>query len=206
MRGSSVSRASIRGGSKGSGSSGASPRGSTVGAGAVSAAAAPPWAQSPWHLLARGSRCSGLSGGAWPGVFPLMPTVPWPRPLPSQAVLPTWLPFLSRVPAVPCAPGGQLSSCRTDTCAVFIPVAFSLFFKDCIYLFMRHRERQRYRQREKQGARCRLGPRSPGSRPEPKASAQSLNPHFCPWCPILFSLDGLASFTAASGYYSHCQL
>ena len=50
-----------------------------------------------------------------------------------------------------------------------------VFFKILIYLFMRdrERERQRYRQREKQ-APCResdvgLDPRTPGSRPEPKA-------------------------------------
>ena len=56
------------------------------------------------------------------------------------------------------------------------------FFKDFIYLFMivthRERERQRHRQREKQ-APCRepdvgFDPRSPGSRPGPKAGAKPL--------------------------------
>ena len=47
----------------------------------------------------------------------------------------------------------------------------------------RERERQRHRQREKQ-APCRepnvgLNPRTPGSRPEPKADAQPTEP---PWC------------------------
>ena len=56
-------------------------------------------------------------------------------------------------------------------------------FKDFIYLFMRYtergRERQRYRQREKH-APCRepdvgLDPRTPGSRPGPKAGAKPLS-------------------------------
>ena len=54
-------------------------------------------------------------------------------------------------------------------------------FKDFIYLFMRdrERERQRHRQREKQ-APCREpnvgpNPRTPGSRPEPKADTQPLS-------------------------------
>ena len=61
---------------------------------------------------------------------------------------------------------------------------YQYFFKDFIYLFMRdmERERQRHRQREKQ-ALCRepdlgLNPRTPGSRPEPKADAQQLS-HPC---------------------------
>ena len=56
-----------------------------------------------------------------------------------------------------------------------------LFFKDSIYLFMRHthKQRQRHRQRKKQ-APCRepdvgLDPRTPGSHPEPKAEAQPLS-------------------------------
>ena len=69
----------------------------------------------------------------------------------------------------------------SDTWVVlFYIVAFSFFFflrfYLFIYLFMRdtERERQRPRQREKQ-APCRepdrgLDPRTPGSRPEPKAS------------------------------------
>ena len=55
------------------------------------------------------------------------------------------------------------------------------FFKDFIYLFMRdtERERQRHRQREKQTP-CEepdwgLHPRTPGSRPEPKADTQPLS-------------------------------
>ena len=55
-----------------------------------------------------------------------------------------------------------------------------LVFEDFIYLFMRDTERrQRHRHREKQ-APCResdvgLDPGTPGSRPEPKAGAQSLS-------------------------------
>ena len=66
-------------------------------------------------------------------------------------------------------------------------VRFKLFFKDFIYLkkkdfiylFTGETERQRHRQREKQ-APCRepdagLYPRTLGSRPAPKADAQSLS-------------------------------
>ena len=56
------------------------------------------------------------------------------------------------------------------------------FFKDFIYLFMRdtHRERSRdNRQREKQAPcgepKVGLDPRTPGSRPEPKAGTQLLS-------------------------------
>ena len=53
-----------------------------------------------------------------------------------------------------------------------------LFCKIFIYLFMRDREKQRHKQRKKQ-ALCgelnvELDPRTPGSRPEPKADAQPL--------------------------------
>ena len=60
----------------------------------------------------------------------------------------------------------------------------TFFKKDFIYLFGRdtERERQRHRQREKQ-APCGdpevgLNPRTPESRPEPKADAQALS-HLC---------------------------
>ena len=59
-------------------------------------------------------------------------------------------------------------------------VLFCFAFKDDIYLFMRDTQRgQRLRQREQQ-APCRepdagLNPRTPGSRPEPKADAQPLS-------------------------------
>ena len=56
-----------------------------------------------------------------------------------------------------------------------------LLFLSRFYLFIheRHRERQRHRLREKQGP-CgepdvRLDPRTPGSRPEPKAGPQPLS-------------------------------
>ena len=53
------------------------------------------------------------------------------------------------------------------------------FLKDFTYLFMGDTERQRHRQREKQAPfrepdRA-LDPRTPGSRPEPRADAQSLS-------------------------------
>ena len=56
---------------------------------------------------------------------------------------------------------------------------FYLFMKDTERERERERERQRHRQREKQ-APCRepdvgLDPRTPGSRPEPKANAQPLS-------------------------------
>ena len=60
-------------------------------------------------------------------------------------------------------------------------IAFIFIFLRFIYLFMRDRdtERQRHRQREKQ-APCgepdaRLDPRTPGSRPGPKADAPPLS-------------------------------
>ena len=56
-----------------------------------------------------------------------------------------------------------------------------LFFKDFVYLFMRHteKERQRHRQGEKQAPSGELNvglyPRTRGSRPELKADAQPLS-------------------------------
>ena len=66
-----------------------------------------------------------------------------------------------------------------------------LFFKDFIYLFMRNREGQRHKQREKQ-APCRepnvaLDPRTPESRPEPKADGSTTEPPSCP-CSFIFLL------------------
>ena len=57
---------------------------------------------------------------------------------------------------------------------------FFLSFEDFIYIFMRHRVRERHRQREKQ-APCRepevgLDPRTPGSLPGPKADTKPLSP------------------------------
>ena len=57
---------------------------------------------------------------------------------------------------------------------------YSFFLRSYLFIHERHRERQRHRQREKQ-APCRephvgLGPRTPGSCPEPKADAQPLSP------------------------------
>ena len=53
------------------------------------------------------------------------------------------------------------------------------FFKDFIYLFMRHTEKGRHRQREKQAPYGEPGvefdPRTPGSQPELKADAQPLS-------------------------------
>ena len=61
----------------------------------------------------------------------------------------------------------------------FFPQRKNTFFKDFIYLFMRDREKQRHRQREKQAPHRKpdagLNPRTPGSRPEPKADAQPLS-------------------------------
>ena len=59
------------------------------------------------------------------------------------------------------------------------------FFKDFIYLFMRDMEREAETQAEgeagsMQGADAGLDPRTPGSRPEPKAGAQPLSPPGAP--------------------------
>ena len=66
----------------------------------------------------------------------------------------------------------------------------NIYFLDFIYLFMRYTETQRRKQKEKQ-APCGepdvgLHTRTPGSRPEPKASAQSLSHPGIPYFIILF--------------------
>ena len=57
-------------------------------------------------------------------------------------------------------------------------------FKRFYYLFMKDTERQRHRQREMQAPRRKpdvgLNPRTPGSRPEPKADVQPTEPPRCP--------------------------
>ena len=59
------------------------------------------------------------------------------------------------------------------------PKFIYLFLRFYLFIHERHRERQRHRQREKQ-APCGepdvgLNPRTPGSRPEPRANAQPLS-------------------------------
>ena len=80
----------------------------------------------------------------------------------------------------------EVSSCSQYTMTPK-PKIFTLWLlKKNVYLFIheRHRERQRLRQTEKQ-APCgesdeELDPRTPGSRPEPKADAQPLSHPRCP--------------------------
>ena len=61
-----------------------------------------------------------------------------------------------------------------------VTISFFFFFKDFIYSFMTDREREAETQAEGEAAPCRephvgLDPRTPGSRPGPKAGAKPLS-------------------------------